>query len=318
MVTTIKSLLKRNKCINNLYVKYKWRRRKVSYGSENKDKVFYVIRRAPNRVGLFSYVTIVMGHIKYAVEQGYIPVVDMQTIENTYLEKEQIGKCNAWEFYFEQPCGYSLEDIKRSKRIILSNGLLPREFPEMKMVQDSENYDMWKGYCNSYLHILPDVQKSISEKYENMFGEARVLGVLCRGTDYTNRKPPEHPVQPDISTIIEKANEEMQKHNCEFVYLATEDEAVYRQFKQVFGEKMKSTNQKRYEETGTANINDLMEQSESDRYLRGLEYLVTIGVLARCNCLVAGCAGGTYGAMMLTKGYEEQYVFWLGCYPSKK
>ena len=33
-----------------------------------------------------------MAMVKYALDKGYIPVIDMQTEKNTYLDEEQVGK----------------------------------------------------------------------------------------------------------------------------------------------------------------------------------------------------------------------------------
>lgn len=38
-----------------------------------------------------------------------VPVVDMQTNYNIYLDKEAVGKINAWDRYYEQPCFIDLE-----------------------------------------------------------------------------------------------------------------------------------------------------------------------------------------------------------------
>lgn len=309
-----RKLLEKYPMLNDKYVAYKWRERRVSYGEENPDKTFYVIRRAPSKVGLFSYVTICMGYIKYAVDHGYIPVVDLQNSENTYLEPKQVGKCNAWEFYFEQPCGYTLEDITHSKNIILGSGLLPKEYPGALMAQDEKKLYMWREYSKGYLKIKQDIQEKINQTYENLVRGARTVGVLCRGTDYTSSRPSRHPVQPNVSDVIEKTKEMLQENKCEYVFLATEDEEIFGTFKKVYGEKLKNIDAKRYHKEEIGNINDATNIRENDKYLRGLEYLIAIGVLAECDCLVAGCVGGTYGTLLLNKGYKEQYVFWLGCY----
>ncbi len=113
----IKQQIQKIKFINEPYTKWKWRQRKVSYGKENQDKTFFVIRRASCKVGLFSHVMTNMGLLDDAVRKGYIPVIDMQNTDNTYLEPGQVGNVNAWEFYFRQPAGYGLEDIAHSKNI---------------------------------------------------------------------------------------------------------------------------------------------------------------------------------------------------------
>ena len=54
----IKGKLKKIAFFDHLYVQWKWRERKVSWGAENPDKTFFVIRRAQCKAGLFSLVMI--------------------------------------------------------------------------------------------------------------------------------------------------------------------------------------------------------------------------------------------------------------------
>lgn len=314
----IKELIKKNTWLNRIYINYKLRERKTSYGEENSDKVFYVIRRAPCSLGLFSYVSTVLGHIKYAVDRGYIPVVDMQNYANTYLADASVGKVNAWELYFKQPMGYTLEDIKNSKHIILSWAEGTKEYPYYRMVVDPKDYHMWYQYAQKYLCTSDEITRTLFEEQKRLFGDKRIIGVLCRGTDYINNRPPNHPIQPSVAAVIDKTTTAMQEHNYEYVFLATEDEDIYRQFKKQFKDKLLISKARLYKNTGHKNINDVVFDRKNDPYLRGREYLVTIMLLSRCNYMVAGCVGGTYGAMLLTKGFEGMYVFFEGCYPNLK
>ena len=242
----LKSILKENRLINRAYIEYKWRERRTSYGDENEDKIFYIIRRTPCSVGLFSYVCTVMGHIKYAVERGYIPVVDMQNYENTYLAGEQVGQINAWEFYFKQPMGYSLVDIQNSKNIILSWGEVTKEFPAYPMVENEEIYHMWHDYADKYLVLSSEAERQAEKKYKELLGGKKVVGVLCRGTDYSNSHPIGHPIQPKPEKLIIKAEQFLKERGCEYVYLATEDEDIYETFKRHFNDKLIVNDTARY------------------------------------------------------------------------
>ena len=312
----IKKKLKKIGFLDHLYVRWKWRERKVSWGVENPDKFFFIVRRAQCKAGLFSLVMTNMGLVKYALDKGYIPVIDMQSDRNTYLDEEQVGKLNAWEFYFEQPCGYSLEDVSRSRNVILSSGLIGENnfFPEDRTIRNVEEYWMWRKLFQRYFHVKKDIMEEAEILKKEWFHGERVLGVLCRGTDYTNTKPKGHPVQPEISDVIGKVDEVLQRQRCIYVYLATEDDDIYAAFKRQYGEKLKALKTRRYHNTGKENINDISAKSGESKYQLGRDYLITILLLADCNCLVAGSAGGTLGALLMGKEYEYQYVFDLGTY----
>ena len=311
----IKRVLQKNTKLNTWYINKKWKQRNISLGKENPDKKFYVIRRAPGKVGLFSYVSTNLGHIKYAVDHGYIPIIDMQNYRNTYLEDEQIGKVNAWEFYFKQPCGYTLSDIKKSKNVILSSGIINCgvEYPDSQIAYDENLYREWKNFADNYLKIADDIAEETEKICDKLFDEKRVLGVLARGTDYVQSRPRKHPIQPSTEELIKKCQEIMGRYRCEKVYLTTEDEQIYSEFEKNFGDKLISMKVQRYKTVDRENINDVINK-DKQKYINGKEYLISILLLAKCNCLVAGNAGGTQGALLLTKGYEYKYIFDLGVY----
>lgn len=310
----IKAIIQKNEYLNRKYIEYKWRERKVSYGHENSDLIFYVIRRTPCSIGLFSYVSTVMGHIKYAVDRGYIPVVDMQNYANTYLDDEILGKQNAWEYYFKQPMGYSLEDIKKSKNIILSWAESTEIQPDYSMVTNESLYKMWCDYSKKYLHLSDEFKSYYQEKYHGFFNRDATIGVLCRGTDYVSNHPPDHPIQPTIEQLIAGIREYLNEEDNKYVYLATEDEQVYTRFYDEFAEKLTAIETTRYQNTGNSNINELSFSEGKNRRLQGMEYLATIVLLSECKCLVAGCSGGTYGALLLSQGQQEKNIFFNGCY----
>lgn len=309
----IKQIVKKNTYINRIYTEFKLSEKEKSYGSENPDKVFYVIRRISDDIGLFSYVMTNLGHIKYAVDKGYIPVIDMQNYSNTYLKQEEVGIKNAWEFFFEQPMGYTLDNISKSKHVILSRGDSPVFFPGIEMVNDENVYQYWKEVADQYLRINIEMKQLVEEKKRELFGNQRVLGVLCRGTDYVNRKPYQHPIQPRVEDMIIETMNIMESGKCESVFLATEDEEIYQRFQNVFGNKLRSIDMDRYNDTGNENIN-LIVGNKAEKRINGMKYLLTICLLASCHYFIAGCSGGTYGTMLLMPKEEKRKIFYLGLY----
>lgn len=316
----LKNALQSVEWINRMVIRSKEREKRVSYGHENPDKTFFVIRRNAPNAGLYSFVLTNLGWMKYAVDKGYIPVIDMQSFYNTYLTREQVGKVNAWEYYFEQPCGYSLDDIQRSRRIILSSINAPDAAPLTGVEKNPETLQMWKSFAHRYLHFAPEVSRRIQEQ-RKMFGDHRVLGVLCRGTDYVGQRPSGHPVQPEAEAVIQKAEEMMKELRCDRIYLATEDRGIFHKFQQSFGACLCSNDNERYEDIGGQNLNefsDMRSDSSEDpaklHFQKGFDYAVTIGLLAECSGLVAGRVSGTYGALMQEKAYEGVYLFDLGLY----
>lgn len=311
----VKQLIQNIDFINHAYTNFKWRERKLSYGHENKEKRFYVVRRAYAKVGLFSLVLTNLGYIKYALEQGYTPVVDMRNY-GQYYQGSNMKTQNMWEYYFKQPCGYSVEDISKSKSVVIGNGIISGEikYPNDDLAYDDEKLAYWKAVAKGYLIVKDEIVKEADALAKDMFWGSRILGVLARGTDYINARPLNHPVQPMPEQLMEKIDEVLIEKKCDKIYLATEDKIFFEKFKDRYGDKIVAMDVERHATKGNENINDLRRQQKKDDYTMAREYLINILLLSKCNCLVAGNTSGSLGALLLNEEYEYKYIFNLGVY----
>lgn len=145
-----------------------------SWGEDYPDKIFYVIRR-PNMWGLMSILTVYIQHIWYARRRNWIPVIDMENAPNLYLEDEAVGKgINTWEWYFEQPMGYSMKDIAHARNIVFCNGNLytssqnAYQIDYLTMVNNNKQ-EQWRKLARKYYRMKPDVMEEIAKKKEQMF-----------------------------------------------------------------------------------------------------------------------------------------------------
>ena len=310
----MKKYLKKIKFINDAYTKFKWRERRVSYGTENPDKTFYVVRRAGSKVGLFSLVLTSLGYIEYAVDHGYIPVIDMSNEDNTYMQQDRKG--NVWEYYFEQPCGYTLDDIRHSSHVIIGNGIIDGHvpFPGENIAYNEEELKKWRTVADRYLIVRPEIRQEADELWKRLAGRERVLGVLLRGTDYVNSRPKNHPVQPTIEQAINKIDEVLAKQEFSKIYLATEDAGIYQELCNRYGEKIVSMDVKRYITDKTENINEISVNKSTNKYQMGKDYLINILLLSKCDYLLAGNAGGSQGALLFRDKDAPKFLFNLGKY----
>ena len=313
VVMIIKDILKKSKFLYKMVTYIKWHERKISYGVENSEIEFYVIRRHDMHAGLFSFMTSNLGAIKTAIDGGYVPVIDMMNSENSLMEKENIGKKNSWEDYFLQPCGYTMHDVYHSQNVTLGDICPPSRYPDFPMISNIGELEFWQKCAKKYIHVRPEHQNAIDLYFEENFHGKRVLGVLCRGTDYTVMKPSGHPIQPEIQEVIQKCKLVIHESKCEYIYIATEDSDILVQFKNEFGDKL-FTYQKLHFCVDQETYIDSYANSLQNPYERNREYLISIGVLAKCNCLIAGATNGSYAALLLTEGYDYQYIFQLGKY----
>lgn len=287
------------------------------YGELNPDKVIYIITRDAENVGLMSYVSLAIGHINYAIKKGYYPVVDMQNYRNTYLEPDKFGKENSWEYYFKQPVGISLEEAYQSQNVIVSQGV-PIDWPNDKreiVVYKKLIRNHWKDIAAKYVNVQQDVLDEVNKQCKYLFDEQdRVLGVKLRGTDYIALRPKGHSRQPQIEDVIKKTKSVLKKYNCNKIYLSTEDQSIYQRYKEEFFDIVVTSEQYFYDYDGIHYISDMKSDRKNDAYLQGLEYLVSLLILAKCDCFIAGRNGGTIGALLFEQNFKYEYIWNLGYY----
>jgi hypothetical protein len=303
--------------LHNVKHTLKSREVRTSYGAENPGKIFYVIGVPRDTMGLISLILGTLGHILYAVDHGYIPVVDLQNYNSQYLDKRTAK--NVWEYFLEQPCGYSLQDIRHSKNIILS----PKHdlFVKKYMLKWDTNIPrQYRKLFAKYIRFNKSTQDYLHADYKRLFRNKRkILGVLCRGTDYLFGRPPGHPVQPEQIQVAEKAEQILLKQKYSYLYLATEDEAIYALFKARFGRKLLTNRQKRFKQSRPDFTNGKMlyqiPMSVSRRHSIALDYLSSLNLLAHCGCFIGGLVSGTLWVYLTAAKFEYYYVWDLGRYP---
>ena len=127
-------------------------------GNLHPDKVFYVIQRHPG-FGFFSNLIFVVNHIKIAVDMGFIPMVDMQNFTNIYNEKKKIfNTFNSWEYYYEQISPYTLEEVYKSKNIILTDKTF---YADIDFTNDINKKKELIEIFNKYIKVKENKLKTI-------------------------------------------------------------------------------------------------------------------------------------------------------------
>ena len=289
-----------------------------SFGEKNTDKTFFIIKINNQILGLMGIYNAVLGYVYFAQKKGMIPVVDLQNYNNGYLYKEEIGKVNAWEYYFEQPAGYSLQEAYQSKNVVIASGGSPKEASPLVL-----NYYLQhqEGRAKQYYKIIREnlkikepVQETLEKEYTKLLAGKRVIGVVKRGTDIINA--PGHAIQPTLPEVIAKTKEMLAQWNCEYVFLASEEAAAAEGFKNEFDDKFLINEGERVKEyRGNAAYIDVSFNRENDKFLKGLEYLTTVYLLSRCNCLIGSLVGATVSAHAMNMNrYENVYIYDLGEY----
>lgn len=290
---------------------------------ENPNKpTYYIIRRMSETTDLLTVYRMVMGHVRYALSKGWIPVVDMQNYPNPYLAPDKLGKENAWEYYFEQPFRIGLEQAYNSENVVLSNGDCVKPYPDYSInLLEKKNDELveWRMLIKmGFLTIKPELAEEISAVREKLFSsKEQVLGVLLRGNDYHDKKIKGAPIPPPVEFAVNTVSAKFNEWQCNKVLLLTKDISVAEMFKNNFGDKCSSLDQL-YANFYNSEDNDSAENNFSvnndECFLKGKEYLTQIMILSMCNSFIADRYDDSVNVMLLANKFAHKHFFNLGNY----
>lgn len=287
-----------------------------AWGEKYSDKKFLTIRRRDSVVGLFSHFKTNLAWMKYAEDLGLVPIVDMVFVNNLYCRHGRFED-NPWELFFRQSGGFSQLDVLEDKNVYVT-GECGLDVPTSRM-QDLTGPSLarWRGVARRHCRVADDILEEVARTERAILGEgSRVLGVLLRGTDYLAMHPARHPVQPEIKQAVADVGKVFWAGTWSHIFLVTEDSEIVQAFRQEFGDRVRMTSQApiRYDGRGCLDC----QKGVSGDVLRAREYLVRIIMLPRCPDVMCGRTAGSWGAAILSKGFDSAFYWNLGEYPSHR
>ena len=298
-----------------------WSEHYIKRGDPKKPTYYIIRRRLGTNVGLFSNFLVFAGHIRYALSNGWLPVIDMQNYPNSYLPPEKLGKENSWEYYFEQPLRIGLDQAYSGENVILGIGDdPPSPIPPWNKIKFYEAQDTvteeWRMLVKlGLLKVKPERMKEISALRQKLFApNDRVLGVHLRGTDYLTGRGFNHPIPPPIEFALSTVVAKLQEWRCNKIFLATEDKEIVSVFKNVFRDFCVIIDKDYINHKPGNFVSATRIDRPNDHFLQGKEYLTEMMLLTMCNSFVTARCSGATGVMMLSNMFENVYAFNLGRY----
>lgn len=283
-------------------------------GGKNKNLYFYVIGITMKNEGFFSMANKTRAHIIYALDNGLTPVVNWRDFPNPYLRNDGT---NPWEYFFEQPCGYTLNDVYGSKHAKFS---IDSPFPNRKYTiwdvssADKATKEKLKSVTTEYIRPPKTLKEYFLKGMPDAFnGNNHIVACICRGTDYFDTPLIGIEKQPTPQMAIEQVRCMMKKHNCNMVYCATEDERIYRMFEKEFGEKLIPNTQEKYGDNHGKLLMQINREEKRDILEITKQYYRSMYIVSQCDCLVAGVVSGTNAVLCMPNKFKDTYIFKLGC-----
>ena len=262
--------------------------------------------------GDWNYVTVNVCFIEDAVQKSLVCL--------SYKLKPFINICNndgnnLWDSFYTQP--YNINNIAASKYHDIDQKFYFKNTP------DSDEIKLYSKIFQHFVRFNNTTQKYLHKDYSMVIPEGkRIIGVLCRGTDYVGAKPKGHPVQPEVESVVREAQKKMQEYECDFLYLATDELRTENLFRKVFGSKVLVNKRQYYDEykdicgnDRNGRIDSIHKKRENDNYLRSIEYISSLNILTKCNVFLAGNCGGSRAVLYMNGGtFEYSKLFDLGLY----
>jgi hypothetical protein len=220
---------------SNKQIKY-FQEQHKSFGKLNPEKTFYVIRRRPPGWGFYSNIFFVLQGLEFAQKNGFVPVVDMENYwigELSSLRKIN-GTNNAWCYLFNQVSEYSLEEVYKSKNVILSNGsniLGNNNWLTNRNITFATSYNLLKNaklIIDKYISLNNETTKFVEDIKNKLHWDGdKTLGVFIRGTPYfQDIHFPDNTI-PKLDFFISEVKSLVLKKSIKRMYVSTEDYRVY-------------------------------------------------------------------------------------------
>lgn len=281
-------------------------------------RYYCVIRRNDMVPGLASHIMTNLGQIFKSIQAGYIPVIDTCEVNNFFAPISREYNQNAWEMYFRQPFGIGLSGVREAEKINIADGI-PNMMPHyhMEWLTNPLLMNMWRKMQRKYMPLSDDMKAAIASAEKKCFGSkkiSKVMGVLCRGTDYTNLHPYNHPVQPSPQRMLEFVAEQMQKQECSHCYLATEDQSILELFQKELGGALLYSQVNYYDEKVSVLLNEYNGKDAVKAHEKNVEYLTALYLLALCDCFVGGRTSGSVVTLLFADDFSYTHIWNEGRY----
>ena len=279
--------------MNGLY----WLTEKVSYGEENPDKTFVLIKSHLGHEGIAGVLRYVLNKLEVirATGRDLEPVVDLGIFGEINQFCRGTG-ADVWSMYFEPVSRYSVRDVYNSKNVLLPYDGMKTKNPYL---YEQDILSDYPGLIRKYLRFKKETLAYCEEQLKKIIpGDVkRYIGVVGRGTDYNMQLSgalSNYLMRPLTGADILKKTEELFDAGAyDGIFLATEDEQVFDLFmKSNLKDRIFYVEQERIsynpEDTSRRFLADYYkEETNRDGYSENLRYISIIYILSRASALLS-------------------------------
>ena len=271
--------------------------------------------------GLFSYYIVHLGCIITNLNEGYIPIIDVGSFQNVFIGNRDNFpyNYNPWEELFNQPCGYTLKEIKDNNKSNVEyiececNDNMPSE---KEVYSNKTLLKYYRDMAKKYMSVKKEIIDEGNIIWDQLFNNSKnVLGILARGTDYVTIKPDSHSIPPTAETTINDAKIMDRENKYDYIFLATEDNIIREKFIKAFKDKLKYLLPNKVIDYDYQEENYLTYHEDVYGNMQFQKtYLLSMFLLSKCIDVISARTSGAAGAFILSEGFRKHKVYYIGEY----
>lgn len=299
----------------NVFHSLIWAQYVEHLGNNHPDKVIYLIDYNTAGAGLMDIIKYTAAHVLLARDRNWIPVICLNKKPNQYLNNA--GE-NMWEYLFEPVSKISYDEALSCANVIRASvndirlndteGNIYLNEYAAKIYESILSID--NNLFTNAVKVKKEILSTIDEIVPNTLScNNKVLGVICRGTDYSkeaNEKIGRIHYNASIEKMLEVSEKILLENNFDYIFLATEDSNYLKLFKDKFADKLLFIEQKRvtynYKDNPYKGLCELLNIQDGEKF--AIKYLSVLYALSKCNALISSIYCGAYQGAIAFSDHE--------------
>ena len=274
----------------------------VTLGQKNPNRTILLTERDSGSGGFCAEWVYWLNRLYFSDQMGISHCFNW--IGSQFFVEESIKNKNIFEYYFKQPYGLVVEDVKQSKNVIIDKNSTDYGYYDVFAPGRDDDYMITDDdFCKlaqmqeKYIHIEPMLKNEIERDIAQIIGTEKVLAVHARGADaqihYAN-----HPIPIGIDKYIEETEKSLKLIGANKVFLATDDNNILKAFIDKYKENLiYYKDVERSDGVRMSCYGDV--QREKHHYRLGKEIIKDVYTLAACTGLVCSASYVSYMAKIV-------------------
>lgn len=282
----------------------------VRLGQKNPGRIILLTERDSGSGGFCAEWMYWLNRLHFSEQMGFSHCFNWMSSQ--FFVEDSMQNKNIFEYYFAQPYGLNVEEVKQSQHVIIDKNSIDYGYYDVfapgrddDYMISEEDFNKLSQIQKKYIHLEPKLKEEIERDIAQMIGTAKILAVHARGADakvqYKN-----HPIPIGIDKYIEETEKSMGLIGADKIFLATDDNNILKAFIDKYHQRL--IYYKDVERSDGMRMSCYGDVSrEYHHYRLGKEIIKDIYTLAACKGLVCSTSYVSYMARIVKMASGEEY-----------